>query len=345
MVNDADPITIDGSRGEGGGQVLRSALALSAVTGRPFRITRIRAGRRKSGLLRQHLTAVRAAAVACGATVEGATPGSGELSFEPGPPVRVEDRFSVGTAGSACLVFQTVLPILLVAPGRSRVVFEGGTHNPAAPTFEFLARAFLPIVRRMGAKVDATLERPGFFPAGGGRFVVEVAGGEPLRPLELETRGKVVGRRACVRVANLPDHVGERELRVLRSKLGWRDEEIGIERCDALGPGNVVSIEVEAERVAEVVTSFGALGVKAEVVSRRAVDGVRRYLAADAPVGEHLADQLLLPLALSRGGRFRTVAVTPHCSTNAAVIERFLPVAISFGDGGDGAVAVEVAPR
>src|SRR5262245_60443308 len=165
---------IDGSQGEGGGQILRTALALSLVTGAPFRVEKIRAGRQKPGLLRQHLTAVTAAVEIGGAAVEGATLGSRELSFRPGSVRPGAYRFAVGTAGSAALVLQTVLPALLTATGPSTVVVEGGTHNPHAPPFDFLALAFLPLLARMGARAQATLDRPGFYPAGGGQLTVEI---------------------------------------------------------------------------------------------------------------------------------------------------------------------------
>ncbi len=175
-------IHIDGAQGEGGGQILRSSLALAMVTGCGLTMERVRAGREKPGLMRQHLTAVRAAKEICGATVTGDAIGSSTLTFIPGSVRPGDYTFSVGTAGSATLVLQTVLPPLFIASGPSRLVLEGGTHNPWAPPFDFLQRAFLPLVNRMGPRVTATLERYGFYPAGGGRFVVEI---EPAR---IETR-------------------------------------------------------------------------------------------------------------------------------------------------------------
>ena len=172
-------LTIDGSVGEGGGQILRTALALALVTGTPFRIHAIRARRRKPGLLRQHLTAVNAAATVGGASTDGASLGSRELTFRPGRITPGEYRFAVGTAGSTGLVLQTVLPPLLLASGPSTVTVEGGTHNPGAPPFDFLARVFLPLLRRMGAHVEARLDRPGFYPAGGGQCTVGLGRSHP----------------------------------------------------------------------------------------------------------------------------------------------------------------------
>lgn len=184
-------IEIDGSKGEGGGQILRTALALSAVSGRPFRIHSIRAGRAKPGLMRQHLMCVTAAETICNATVSGAVLSSSSVSFAPSAITHGGRTFSIGTAGSTCLVLQTVLPPLLMSVGRSRIVFIGGTHNPMAPTADFIARAFLPVLQQMGAVVDTQVVRPGFFPAGGGELVLTIEGGRALKPIELLNRGAV----------------------------------------------------------------------------------------------------------------------------------------------------------
>ena len=178
-------ITIDGSKGEGGGQVLRSSLSLSMVTGQPFRIKNIRAGRAKPGLLRQHLTCVRASEAVCNATVEGAELGSKEIVFRPGAVQPGLHTFAVGTAGSAMLVLQTVLPPLMLATETSTVTVEGGTHNDHAPPFDFLEHAFVPLLRRMGARVDLILDGYGFYPAGGGRVVATISPAGALSPLHL----------------------------------------------------------------------------------------------------------------------------------------------------------------
>ncbi len=322
-------ITIDGSFGEGGGQILRTALGLSLVTGKPFRIEKIRAGRKKPGLLRQHLTAVNAAAEVGRAGVRGAALGSGELVFEPGQVAGGRYRWAIGTAGSATLVLQTVLPALLTAREPSSLKLEGGTHNPFAPPFDFLQKAFLPLVCRMGPKVEATLVRPGFYPAGGGCFKVEVAPAERLSRIDIPERGEVRRRLARALVANLPLHIATRELTVIGRKLNWPDECLRAEPVEgSQGPGNIVVIEIEGEGVTEVVTGFGEKGVPAESVADAAVREAREYIAAGAPVGAHLADQLLVPMALAGGGSFRTAAPTRHTTTNAKIIGRFLDVAV-----------------
>jgi RNA 3'-terminal phosphate cyclase (ATP) len=208
----SNPIHLDGSIGEGGGQILRTALALSMCTDQPFSIHNIRAGREKPGLLRQHLTALNAATAICGATVDGAAIGSRTLAFSPGKIKPGEYTFSVGSAGSTTLVLQTVLPALLTAEGKSSVTLEGGTHNPHAPPIDFLDRAFLPLINRMGPTVNVTLERAGFYPAGGGRVVVTVEPASKLSPLHLPERGDIKRRTAKAVVAALPGEIAKREL-------------------------------------------------------------------------------------------------------------------------------------
>jgi RNA 3'-terminal phosphate cyclase (ATP) len=319
-------LTIDGSAGEGGGQVLRTSLALSLCTGQPFRIVDIRAKRRKPGLQPQHLAAVRAAANLGEAEVEGATRGSQTLSFVPKLIRPGEYHFSVGTAGSTTLVLQTLLPALLTADTPSTLVLEGGTHNPLAPPFDFLARSFLPLVRRIGPKVEARLERPGFYPAGGGRFVVSIEPAPRLKPIELNERGALLDKRAEALLAGLPLHIAERELAVVGKALGWQDEFLEVLHLPGeCGPGNVLLLTLEYEHVTEVFTGFGRRGYPAEAVAKETLSQAQRYLESRAAVGEHLADQLLLPLALAGGGSFTTVTPSNHTRTNSTVIEQFLP--------------------
>jgi RNA 3'-terminal phosphate cyclase (ATP) len=334
-------LRIDGSQGEGGGQILRTSLSLSMTTGRPFVIASIRARRRKPGLMRQHLAAVHAARDVCGAQVEGADLGSASLRFAPGPVRPGSYRFTIGTAGSACLVLQTVLPALLAASAPSHLVFEGGTHNPMAPPFDFLERVFLPTLQRMGPRLTARLERHGFFPAGGGRFVVDVEPCRVLAPLRLVHAGEIRVRSARSLISKLPAHVARRELAVVRERLGWSEEECRIEHVEALGPGNVLLLEVQREPVAELVAGFGERGLPAEQVAEGAIRELRAYLDAAVPVGRHLADQLLLPMALAGGGAFRTLPLSAHARTNIAVIEAFTRARFQLEETAGG-TAVEV---
>ena len=324
-------IVIDGSRGEGGGQILRSSLALSLVTGRPFRIEKIRAGRKKPGLMRQHLTAVEAAAAIGRAEVEGARIGSQLLVFAPKAINAGKYHFAVGTAGSCTLVLQTILPALLTADAPSEVVLEGGTHNPFAPPFDFLVKAFLPLIGRMGPKVSAILQRPGFYPAGGGKFTVSIEPATGLQRVDLPERGAVQKHAARAMVARLPRQIGERELKVVRDRLGWSEECCYVEDAGSSpGPGNILCVEIVSEHCTEVFTGFGEVGVSAEKVANDTVRQVEEYLSADVPVGPYLADQLLLPMALAGGGSFRTLAPTRHMTTNAEVIRLFLPVEVEM---------------
>jgi len=332
-------VRIDGSMGEGGGQVLRTALALSLTTRRPLEITRIRAGRQKPGLMRQHLTAVQAAAAVGSAHVKGAEIGSRELRFEPRALRHGSFDFSVGTAGSTTLVLQTILPALALAGGPSTVRLRGGTHNPMAPPFDFLERAFLPLLGRMGAAVDAVLVQPGFYPAGGGECIVTVAPVRRLRPLELLERGEVKRRAARAVVSKLSREIAARELAVVSRLLGWEAEKLEAVSVDSAGPGNVLTLEIESGGVTEVFTGFGEKGTSAEAVAEKVAREARAYLAAGVPVGEHLADQLLLPMALAGSGAFRTTPLSRHSTTNIEVIRAFLPVAIDVDrDGSPGCV-------
>ena len=339
-------LTIDGSLGEGGGQVLRTAVSLSLVTGQPFRIENIRAGRPRPGLLRQHLTAVKAAEEIGSGRTEGAEIGSGVLTFVPGPVVPGAFHFAVGSAGSATLVLQTVLPALLTVGDRSVLTLEGGTHNPLAPPFEFIRKAFLPLISRMGPQVAATLERPGFYPAGGGRFRVQIDPCPRLSGFELLERGalrRVAGRAV---VANLPRHIAEREVRVLTQGLGLCPGDVVVDEvAGSPGAGNALILEIESEHVTEVITGFGEKGVPAEEVAAQVVRRARRYLEAGVPVAEHLADQLLLPLALAGGGRFVSLAPTLHAETNARVLERFLDVRITWSKQEPERFITEIGPR
>jgi RNA 3'-terminal phosphate cyclase (ATP) len=336
-------LTIDGSTGEGGGQIFRTSLALSLVTGTPFRIHDIRQARAKPGLRPQHLAALAAAAAVGEADVDGAGVGAREIEFRPRRVRAGTYRFDVGTAGSTGLVLQTVLLPLVMARAPSSLTLEGGTHNTHAPPFDFLAEAFLPLVERMGAPVEAELERAGFYPAGGGRVHVEIGEARGLSPLSLLERGATRRRRARAMVSRLPRQIAERELAVIRSQLGWEADELEtVVVSDATGPGNILLLSIESEHVTEVFTGFGELGVRAETVAERAADDTRRYKSARVPVGPYLADQLLLPLALAGGGTFRTMPLSLHATTNFEVIRRFLDVSIDVARVSDTVVDVTV---
>jgi len=333
---------LTGSHNEGGGQILRTSLALSLATRTPFRIEKIRAGRKLPGLLRQHLAAVRAAAQVGKAEVRGDEMGSQQLTFAPKDIVPGEYNFSIGTAGSTTLVLQTVLPALMLASKPSFLTLEGGTHNTAAPPYDFLAKTFVPLINRIGADVQMELVTPGFYPAGGGVMKVAIQPPSDLRPLDLTIRGEARGRGARVLIANLPRNIAERELAVIAEKLSWESSSLRIEHVSSRGPGNVVLLEVESEHITEVFTGFGERGVRAETVAENVVLETRRYLASDVAVDEHLADQVLLPLALAKGGVFTTFPPSRHTQTNIDTIGRFLSTQIRLVPANSRSFTVEV---
>lgn len=332
-------LTIDGAAGEGGGQILRTSLSLSLATRRPVRIRNIRANRSKPGLLRQHLAAVRAIE-ALGAQVSGAELGASEVTVQPGQVAAGEHRFAVGSAGSACLVLQTVLPPLLLAQGPSRLSLEGGTHNPFAPPFDFIDRVFLPVINRMGPCVRARLDRVGFYPVGGGEMIVEIDPTTKLEGLQLSTRGVVERVRSTALFSSLPVRIAQRELEVVRRRLALGDSDLLIqEDKTSRGPGNALIVEAEYEGGREISVGFAERGVKAEKVAGRAVSEMERFLAADVPVGTRLADQLMVPFALAGSAQFRTLPLTQHSRTNLEIIGRFLDTPIDVVES-EGTTAV-----
>jgi RNA 3'-terminal phosphate cyclase (ATP) len=255
-----------------------------------------------------------------------------------------EYTFSIGSAGSTSLVLQTVLPALLVADGPSTLTLEGGTHNPFAPPIDFLEKAFLPLINRMGPRVAVALQRAGFYPAGGGRAIISIEPSTRLQPLHLLERGEIKRRVATAGVAALPGEIAKRELKKVEQTLGWSGDQLQIRQMpDDWGPGNMLTLEIESEHVTEVFTGFGMKGTSAEAVAEQAVQDARRYLAADVPVGEHLADQLLLPMAMSGGGSFLTHDPTQHTKTNMQVIACFLPSTIKLSEEGERHCRVDVA--
>lgn len=337
-------IEIDGAQGEGGGQILRSALSLSMITGQPFRLINIRAGRDKPGLLRQHLLAVQAAAAICGARTTPVALRAASLEFVPGAIRGGDYRFAIGSAGSCTLVLQTLLPALLHADGPSTVRISGGTHNAMAPPVHFLQRAYGRILEQMGAEVEITQQRYGFHPAGGGEVIAAVQPCQRLRPISLLQRGERKTGYAESVVAGVHVNVAQRELERVADGMGWSGKQLRIVGLPAeQGPGNVLLLTLEHEHVTEVFTSFGEKSLLAESVAKRLLNEVRAYLKTDAAVGEHLADQLLLPMALAGGGSFSCNKVSQHALTNAEVISRFLPVRITFDQQERGSICTVAA--
>jgi RNA 3'-terminal phosphate cyclase (ATP) len=330
-------LVIDGSEGEGGGQILRTSLTVALLTGRPFRIENIRRGRAKPGLLRQHLTCVAAAAKVGDAAITGDTLGSTTLSFEPRALRGGDYELSIGTAGSTTLVLQTILPALLRADAPSRVVINGGTHNPAAPPVHFLQRTFLPLLARMGGEVRLTLARVGFYPVGGGKIVADIAPSKALAPLHVPARGPITHRAVHAVLADVPRHVGEREIETICTALGWPREAGRIEHLTRpTSPGNAVFVEVGTDDLVEVFTGFGSRQERAEQVAHGVADEARAYIEGGAAVGPYLADQLLPLLAAGPGGSFATTALTPHARSQIALLKQLgtRPITVGTTEGG-----------
>ncbi|UYK83387.1 RNA 3'-terminal phosphate cyclase [Xanthomonas sacchari] len=324
-----DMIELDGAAG--GGQLLRTALTLSLCTGTGFTFSNIRGARPRPGLMRQHLTAVAAAATIGQARTHGAQIGATTLRFEPGAVVPGDYQFATGSAGSTTLVLQTVLPALWRTAAPSRLTLEGGTHNPLAPCADFLAETWLPALQRLGVAATLTLDRHGFYPAGGGALRASIAPCAQLQQVCFDARGDLQAIEAQVLVSGLSGKIGRRELAVLAERLGVDANPRHVHSVrPAQGPGNTALVRVRHAAHVEVFAGHGERGVSAEQVGERLAAQVRHYLKSGACVGEHLADQLLLPMALAGGGAFTTDTVSAHMSSNARLIEKFLPVEIDW---------------
>ena len=335
-------ITIDGARGEGGGQVLRSALTLSILTGQPFRIDNIRSRRRKPGLMAQHLASVEAAAAISRATVQGAQLYAQSLIFEPGDIRSGRYTFNIPTAGSACLVLQTIFYPLSRAGSASTINITGGTHVAWSPCYHYLERNWLPVLEQIGFNARLELLQAGFYPEGGGRLSATVRPAETIQSLQLEQRGRLLQLQGLSLVANLPDSIADRQRRqVIRRLDGLRNgpdhpalkalpaARIKNLRLPARFKGTCLFLQAEFEHTRACFFGLGALGKPAERVADEALDGLLDFLASGAAVDRYLADQLLLPLCLAAApSSLSTQAVTGHLLTNAAILETFLPVSI-----------------
>lgn len=308
-------LAIDGAIGEGGGQILRTSLTLSALLGKPVKITNIRAGRQQPGLKRQHLTAIQALAKITDADVSGATEGSQSISFCPKKIKHGEFEFDIGSAGSTMLVFQAVLPVLLSAEKESRVTLIGGTHVPFAPTFDYVKSVFLPT---LGIDTELEMKRPGFYPKGGGVVEARIA---PINLAGVKLRiGSNKGpAKARITSANLPDEVVRREWQTL---LSAKINDVEITRIEADSPGNAILVYSGSTGS----SNLGKIGYKAEDVAKDCVETFEKYCANNANVDPYLADQLLVYkyLAESDAAELNPVEKIKHYETNESIIKLFL---------------------
>lgn len=339
-------IPIDGSEGEGGGQILRTALTLASVTGQGFEMTRIRAGRMRPGLRPQHLVALRAAAMACGARVGGAFEGSPDIRFEPGPLAGGDFRFEIATAGAVTLVLQTVLPALALAGTASRVELVGGTHVPKSPSFHYLSSHWSEAARDTGLDVQASLVRAGFYPRGGGEVHARVLPLAAPQALVLESRGALVAVRGTSGAGRLRGDVAERQRDAAQARL-WEERRIEatweVLDLPAASPGSFLLLEAVFEKSRGAFSFVGERRLRAELLGDRAARQLLRFLDQDGAVDPHLADQLAVPLAVGRrGGRVTTTEVTAHLQTVAAVLTLFGMPARAWGRlGGPGGLEVD----
>jgi RNA 3'-terminal phosphate cyclase (ATP) len=341
-------IQIDGSEGEGGGQVIRSSLALSMITGKPFTIDNIRGRRSNAGLARQHLTCVHAAKEICDAEVSGDRLRSSSISFLPGTVKPGDYCFQIGTAGSTTLVAQTVLPALMNCESDSTVTVVGGTHNQKAPPFDFFKEAYVKLVDEMGPTVAVELKTYGFYPAGGGKIEIDISPASHWYGLTLIDSQKFKPYPIAI-VSGLPRSIAQRECDTICRSANWPSKNsVIIEVENPRGPGNIVMIKLVSKSTTELFSEVGKIGVKAEQVARRVLKRSREFLTRGVPVGPHLADQLLLPMAIAatydQPSKFRTVALSQHSRTHIDIIKRFLEVNIVVTEISNDVFEVEVRP-
>ncbi len=323
-------LTIDGAYGEGGGQIVRSTLALSILTGKPVRLENIRAGRPKPGLRHQHLTSVQAAATLSEATVTGAEVNSLALTFQPHTLKSGHFHFNIGTAGAVTLVLQALLPALCWASGESHLTLQGGTHVPWSPSFHYLDCVFLPMVRRMGLSTEISLRSAGWYPEGGGEITGRISPVGELKACTFHQRGSLRHVSVYALISNLPDHIAQRECQQAASRLRTvLDIEPKLEVCKlpAIAPGTQVMIVGDFEHTRAGFSAMGKIGKRAEQVADEAVYQFLDFYQSNATVDTHLADQLLLYLALANNtSQIVTHRLTEHVRTSSWLIEQFLPV-------------------
>lgn len=322
--------TIDASHGEGGGQLVRTACALAALTGEGVRLVNMRAGRRPPGLAAQHMTAVRAVATLCDAEVAGLALGAREVVFLPGRLRAGDFHFDVGTAGAVALVVQALLPAALLAPGPVRVTVTGGTDVRGGPTVDYLQRVFLPLLARTGARASVRVIRRGYYPRGGGEVELNVEPSTRLEPLRLEQPGALEAIEGLAYCANLPGHIATRMADAATARLAGlpvRIETGVLGRTEAFGPGGAIVLTARTAHSVLGALAVAERGVPAERLGELAADELRAEIESGATLDVHAADQLLVYFALAHGGStFLARTLSRHVQTVCWLLEQFLPV-------------------
>lgn len=329
-------LILDGSQGEGGGQIIRTALTLSCITGTPFRVENVRASRKPPGLRPQHVTAIEAAAQICNAATEGVSVGSDTVTFTPGGAVQPgRYEWSVGTAGAATLVMQTVMVPLALAEGESEVHVHGGTHVPMAPSAHYLRDVFTPMLLSMGAEVEVFIEGYGWMPEGGGTLCAYIAGGASLEPQNWLERGPIERVLGAGIGCNLPSHIPQRIANRAINLLELMNAPVDIRPYrvsgNSTGAGLFLTIEYTNGRGG--FEMLGRRGMPSEVVAEKAVTDLLAFHDSGAATDPHLADQIVIPLALA-GERsiFSTSAITPHLMTNLGVVQTFTGILVDVDE-------------
>ena len=343
-------LVIDGSQGEGGGQVLRTALTLSILTQTPIEVINIRAKRNKPGLLRQHLTSVKAAQSISEAKTEGVELGATRIRFSPKKVKPGDYHFSIGTSGSTVLVAQTIFPVLALAQEPSTITFEGGTHNGMSPSLCFFKESYLPALQQMGVNTHVDITSLGFYPAGGGHWRLTIHPTDKLIPIDVLTAGSEFEKepQRCsfkALMSNLPDFIGQKEVAMGRKVLGWETALGEVEQHHTIGPGNSFQAKIKGNGITSLFEQTGEVGVSSERVAKRCTGRVKKFLKAGAAVEEHLADQLLIPMALAGGGEFTTTEPSLHTKTNIDVIQNFLDINIQVYPEADGLWRIKVSTK
>jgi len=323
-------IEIDGSFGEGGGQILRTALSLSALFMKPFRIFNIRKGRKKPGLMPQHLTCVRAMQLLSRAEVTGGEMGSTELVFRPNNVTGGEFFFDIGTAGSTSLVLQTIIPSLIFLKEKTSLILKGGTHVPFSPSFDYVSNVFAVILERIGIKIDLKIESCGFYPKGGGKIRADIFPAADIKPLRVVERGEALGIRGYSGVGNLPLSIAERQKNSAVNKIRYElsdlkcPVEIEPVSVAAQGQGTFMYIHLESENFFAGFSALGERKKRAEAVGEKAAEDLIKYYSTNAALDQHLPDQIVLYLSMSKEESvFTTSCITQHLLTNLWTISLF----------------------